>query len=169
MSAFLGAGRPDGRGCWRASKEITFWPFWETRLTVRPAQNSNAHRRIERTQRLEQILSVRIARSVASDHTVRWNGHRWGVPPDQVCAGLRGARAEIERRLDGTHWLRFRGRYLPLRSCPDASRSASASGLRPPGLAERKPKTLIQTKTHYSPPPDPSLAETLEADISTLR
>jgi hypothetical protein len=154
MSAFLGAGRPDGRGCWRASKEITFWPFWETRLTVRPAQNSNAHRRIERTQRLEQILSVRIARSVASDHTVRWNGHRWGVPRDQVCAGLRGARAEIERRLDGTHWLRFRGRYLPLRSCPDASRSASASGLRPPGLAERKPKTLIQTKTHYSPPPD---------------
>ena len=26
--------------------------------------------------------------------------------------GLRGARAEIERRLDGSHWLRFRGRYL---------------------------------------------------------
>src|SRR5260370_5231694 len=48
------------------------------------------------------------------------------------------AQVEIERRLDGSHWLRFRGRYLRLRHCPAPLRpSASPSCLRPPGLAER--------------------------------
>jgi hypothetical protein len=134
--------------------EITFWPSWEERFSVPPARSSDAHRRLERTQLLEQILSVRVARMVASDHTVSWKAQRWGVRREDVCAGMRGARAEIERRLDGSHWLRFRGRYLPLHPCPAAPRPASPSGLRPPGLASRKPKPQTQTKTHYSPPPD---------------
>jgi hypothetical protein len=134
--------------------EITFWPFWEQRFAVQPARSSDAHRRLERTHRLEEILSVRVARTVAGDHTVIWNGERWGVPREHVCAGLRGAGAEIERRLDGRHWLRFRGRYLPLVACPAAPRSASPSGLRPPGLADRQPKPPTKTPTRYPPPPD---------------
>lgn len=135
--------------------EITFWPWWQERFTVPPAQTGDAHRRLERTQRLEQILSVRVARRVAGDHTVSWNGERWGVRREDVCAGLRGAGAEIERRLDGSHWLRFRGRYLPLVACSAAPpRSASPSGLRPPGLADPKPKTQTRIKTKYHPPSD---------------
>lgn len=157
--------------------EISFWPWWETRFARRPAQSGDAHRRLERTHRLEEILSVRVARTVAADHTVSWNGERWGVPRQEVCAGLRGARAEIERRLDGSHWLRFRGRYLPLRACPAAPRSATPSGLRPPGVADRKPKPTTKTKTHYSPPPDHpwrkpwkrTFLPCTKPDISTLR
>jgi hypothetical protein len=132
--------------------EITFWPAWSQRFAVQPAQSSDAHRKLQREQRLEQILSVRVARRVASDHTLKWEGQRWGLQREQVCAGLRGAQAEIERRLDGTHWLRFRGRYLPLRPCPDAPRSASPSGLRPAGLAEQKPKPPKQSKPKYHVP-----------------
>jgi transposase InsO family protein len=51
--------------------EITFWPFWEQRFAVPPAQSGDAHRSLQRAQRLEQILSVRVARTAASDHTVR--------------------------------------------------------------------------------------------------
>src|SRR2546430_1020138 len=91
----------------------------------------------------------RVARKVTDDHTVSWDGNRWGVPREEVCAGLRGAQVEIERRLDGTHWLRFRGRYLPLIPCPNAPRSASPSGLRPPGLADQNPKPLARIKTKY--------------------
>jgi hypothetical protein len=131
--------------------EITFWPWWKERFAVTPARHGDAHRRLEREQRLEHILSVRVARTVGSDHTVAWEGQRWGVRREEVCAGLRGARAEIEKRLDGTHWLRFRNRYLPLQLCAVA-RSASPSGLRPPGLADRQSKTTTHTKTHYSPP-----------------
>lgn len=157
--------------------EITFWPWWESRFGKQPAQPTDAHRRLDRGHRLDQILSVRVARTVASDHTVSWKGQRWGVCRENVCAGLRGARAEIERRLDGSHWLRFRGRYLPLRACPAGPRSASPSGLRPPGLADRKPKPPTKIKTHYSPPPDHPWRKPwkrtflfgAKPDISTLR
>ena len=152
--------------------EITFWPFWNQRFTVQPAQNSNAHRRLERTHRLPEILSVRVARTVAADHTITWNGTRWGLRREDVCAHLRGARAEIEKRLDGSHWLRWGNRRLPLHPCPAAARSASPSGLRPTGLADRKPKHPTQTKTHHGPPPNHPWRTFLfgrKPDISTLR
>jgi hypothetical protein len=157
--------------------EITFWPFWAQRFAVQPTQSSDAHRRLERSHRLEEILSVRAARTVASDHTVSWKGQRWGVPRENVCAGLRGADAEIERRLDGTHWLRFRNRYLPLQPCPAAPRSASPSGLRPPGLAETRSKPAKQIKPKYHAPADHpwrrswkrTFLSCEKPDISTLR
>jgi hypothetical protein len=157
--------------------EITFWPFWNERFAVPPARNSDAHRRLERGHRLQEILSVRVARTVGSDHTVMWNGQRWGLRREEVCAGLRGARAEIEKRLDGSHWLRFRGRCMPLHACPAAARSASPSGLRPAGLADRKPKPPTQIKTHYTPPPNHpwrkpwkrTFLSGKKPDISTLR
>ena len=157
--------------------EITFWPFWNQRFSVQPARKSDAHRRLEPRHRLPEILSVRVARTVGADHTVTWEGNRWGLRREDVCAGLRGARAEIERRLDGTHWLRFRGRYLPLIACPAPTRSASPSGLRPPGLADRKPKPHTQVKTHHSPPLDHpwrkpwkrTFLNCKKPDISTLR
>ena len=115
--------------------ETRFLPEWNQRFTVAPRIPRDAHRRLGREHRLEEILSVRVVRKVSDDHTVRWEGNRWGVPREEVCAGLRGAQVEIERRLDGSHWLRFRKRYLRLRPCPEpAPRAANPSVLRPPGF-----------------------------------
>jgi hypothetical protein len=149
---------------------MRFVPHWEEHFAVRPRQPVDAHRRLEREHRLEEILSVRERRTVAQDHTVKWQGVRWGLDRENVCAGLRGASAEVERRLDGSHWLRFGGRYLPLHHCPDAPRSATPSGLRPPGLAEGKEKICLKRK--YIPPPDHPWRTFLigrKPDISTLR
>src|ERR1700688_3565095 len=148
--------------------EMRFLPAWEERFTVAPRNPRNAHRRLDLGQRLEEILSVRVGRQVADDHTVSWDGHRWGVPREEVCAGLRGAQVEIERRLDGSHWLRFRGRYLRLRHCPAATpRAVSPCGLRPPGLTA---PTL--SKVYKSAPPNHPWRTFLygrKPDISTLR
>src|SRR6202166_5016482 len=158
--------------------EMRFLPAWEQRFTVAPRRSRNAHRRLDPEQRLEEILSVRVGRQVADDHTVSWDGNRWGVPREEVCAGLRGAQVEIERRLDGSYWLRFRGRYLRLRHCPAPLRpSASPSGLRPPGLAERsaKPKDKIKPKYHvpaehpWRKPWNRTFLSCKKPDISTLR
>jgi transposase len=82
-----------------------------------------------------------------------WCPRSQRVKAVHVCAGLRRAQVEIERRLDGSHWLRFRGRYLRLRHCPAPLRpSASPSGLRPPGLAERTPRPKTQIKPKYHVP-----------------
>src|ERR1700726_3585234 len=133
--------------------ETRFLPEWQQRFTVAPRNARNAHRPLGREQRLEEILSVRITRRVAEDHTVSWDGNRWGVLREDVCAGLRGAAVEIERRLDGSHWLRYRGRYLHLRPCPEPVRpAASPSRLRPPGLAEQLPRPKNQSKPKYHVP-----------------
>ena len=148
--------------------QTRFLPEWEQRFTVLPRNLRNAHRRVGGEQRLGEILSVRVARQVADDHTVSWDGHRWGVPREEVCAGLRGARVEIERRLDGSHWLRFRGRYLPLRPCPEAApRAGSPSGLRPPGL----PANPLSRNYKSAPPSHPwrTFQYGRKPDISTLR
>src|SRR5713226_4172742 len=157
---------------------LHFLPQWEERFTVVPRQSRNAHRRLGREHRLEEILSVRVGRKIAEDHTVSWDGNRWGVPREEVCAGLRGAAVEIERRLDGSHWLRYRGRYLHLRPCPEPARQpASPSGLRPPGLAERIPKPQNKIKPKYHVPADHpwrrpwkrTFLSCEKPDISTLR
>ena len=158
--------------------ETRFLPEWEQRFTVQPRNPRNAHRRLDREHRLEEILSVRVARKVAPDHTVSWDGVRWGVPREEVCAGLRGAAVEIERRLDGSHWLRFRKRYLRLRRCPEATPVfASPCGLWPSGLAKRKAQPPKEFKPKYHVPPEhpwrrPWRRKFLlceKADISTLR
>ena len=148
--------------------EMRFIPEWEQRFTVIPRNPRNAHRRLGREQHLEEILSVRVARQVADDYTVSWDGERWGVPREEICAGLRGAKVEIERRLDGSHWLRFRNRYLRLRHCPEAVRRAvTPSGLRPPVL------TANQLSRVYKSAPANHPWRTFQygrkPDISTLR
>jgi Helix-turn-helix domain len=147
--------------------ELRFLPAWEQQFTVVSRHPRNAHRRLGPEHHLEEILSVRVARKMAQDHTVSWDGDRWGVPREEVCAGLRGAPVEIERRLDGSHWLRFRGRYLHLRHCPEPPRAASPSGLRPPGL----PAHRVSKPQKPVPPNHPwrTFQYGRKPDISTLR
>ena len=148
--------------------EMRFIPEWEQRFTVPPRNPRNAHRRLGCEHRLEEILSVRVARQVAEDHTVSWDGERWGVPREEVCAGLRGAKVEIERRLDGSHWLRFRNRYLRLRHCPAPARPAvSPSGLRPPVLtANQRARVYKSVPANH---PWRTFQYGRKPDISTLR
>ena len=158
--------------------ETRFLPEWDQRFTVQPRNPRNAHRRLDREHRLEEILSVRAARKVAPDHTVSWDGDRWGVPREEVCAGLRGAEVEIERRLDGSHWLRFRKRYLRLQHCPEPTPAfVSPCGLRPPGLTKQKAQAPKVYKPKYHVPPEHPWRKPWrrtfllggKPDISTLR
>src|ERR1700693_2419752 len=135
--------------------ETRFLPEWEQRFTVAPRNPRNSHRPLGRAQRLDEILSVRAVRKVAQDHTVSWEGKLWGVPREEVCAGLRGAAVEIEHRLDGSYWLRYRNRYLHLRPCPKPlPQSATPSSLRLPGLADTTAKRKNKIKPKYHVPAD---------------
>src|ERR1700737_263311 len=67
--------------------ETRFVPEWEQRFTVAPRNARNAHRRLGQEQRLEEILSVRVARKVAQDHTVRGDGNRRGSTAGRSMCG----------------------------------------------------------------------------------
>ena len=81
-------------------------------------------------------------------------GQQVQVSAPQVRRGLRGG-VELERRLDATLWVRFRGSYLSLRPSPPPA-PPSAYGLR--GLPPSKTRNQ-NANTIPLPPP-------LEEDIS---
>ena len=152
----------------------TFLPFWDERFTVAPRSSHNAHRPLG-SFRLDSVLCHRFERKVSTDYTLRLDGRRWLIPRAYVQPGLRHSRVLVEQRLDGSSWVRYRARHLPLQPLPPA---ASPSGLRPPGFAA-KPKP--PKRTWHPPDNHPwrqacrlhmlkrSLLLGGRADISTLR
>jgi hypothetical protein len=133
--------------------QARFIPEWEQRFTVVPRQWRNAHRPLGRGQHLQEILSVRVARRVTADHTVRWDGNRWGVPREQVCAGLRGATVEIERRTEATGCVTAAAisPCVPARNRAIVRKSLRPTASRDSRSAEQHPKTKANPNTMSLP------------------
>lgn len=150
----------------------SFLPFWDQRFTVEPRRNRDAHRAVTRSYKLESILSFREARTVGNDYTIQWYGKCWAIDRHDVIPGLRKARVQIERRLDGSLWVLFRGRHLGLKLCKESTK-ATPSGLPPPGVAKKNNKAKDKPRKKYIPPPDHPWRRTFlsgrKPDISTLR
>ena len=109
--------------------ELRLIPEWEQRFTVAPRQPCNAHRRLGPEHRLEEILSVRAARKVAQDHTVSWEGNRWGYAtgrrPRRSSGSARGDRA-------APGWLALVAISRPLSPSATRPRTVAAHGVSKP-------------------------------------
>lgn len=92
-------------------------PEYNRRFTRPARQPNDAHRRLGPGHRLDAILSIQAERVVGNDYTVRFE-NRFYQLLKPVYAGERGGRVVIERRLDGSMWIRFRGHYLNYREAP---------------------------------------------------
>lgn len=97
----------------------TYLPEWNRRFAREPEPVGSAHRALDGKLDLASLLSRREVRSVAQDYTLRWDGVLYRIPRPEIGGGRRGAKVEIERRLDGTVWMRWRTRCVLLcRSAP---------------------------------------------------
>ena len=101
-----------------------FLSFWSERFVKSPRSSHDAHRPLG-SLRLDSVLCHRYERLVTTDYTLSLNGRRWGVPKREVQPGLRKSRVLVEERLDGSCWVRFRDRHLPLQPLPDHARGKS--------------------------------------------
>jgi len=99
--------------------EAEYLPMLNRRFTAPAASSVDAHRPI-RGYDLGAILSVQTVRTVANDYTVRHGGRRYQVQRRSITGGLRGGKAVVEERLDGSVRLRFRGGYLRFDEIPPA-------------------------------------------------
>jgi hypothetical protein len=151
-----------------------FIPFWNGRFSKPPRSLHDAHRPLG-SVKLDSVLCHRYERLITTDYTLSLNGRRWRVPKAHVQPGLRKSRVLVEQRLDGSRWVRYRGKHLPLQPLPPSTPvAASPSGLRPPGLAA---KSLPLPRPRPKPAPDHPwrrpFSRTLllgrRADVSTLR
>jgi hypothetical protein len=119
-------------------------PEYNRRFTRVARRPTDAHRRLGPSHRLEAILSVQAERVVSNDYVVRFGGRFYQLLKP-VYAGERGGRVVIERRLDGTLWVRFRGHYLNYRE--------AAAGVEP----DREPAPVARPATvPRSGPPRPA-------------
>ncbi len=117
-----------------------FWPLWERRFTVLPANPTDAHRPLGRGYDLAAILSHAERRVVRNDYTIRFEGQSYQIGRADVRPGLRGSRLRVEKRLDGTVAARFRHRYLAIQLCQTSSRPPRAAAEpQPSGPAKKRP------------------------------
>jgi transposase-like protein len=97
--------------------EEVFVPLWNRRFRRQPQLTGDAHRSLLRGTNLDSVLSIRESRTVSPDYTVRWDGAIYRVEREQITRGMRGARVLLERRLDGSRWMCWRNRIVPLEHC----------------------------------------------------
>lgn len=105
--------------------EKKYLPWWDKTLTVVPARDENAHRTLEKTANLAAVLSHVEHRQVDNDHTIRLDGGRYRIVPEQVTSGMRKATVRVEWRLDGSIAVRYQERYLDVERCPDSIKTAA--------------------------------------------
>lgn len=90
----------------------TYIPQHNARYAAAPAQPSDAHRPLLTAHRLEQILSLRIERTLMSDYTLRHENKFYQVLERQPVRVHPGDKVEVEQRLNDSLHLRFKGAYL---------------------------------------------------------
>lgn len=91
--------------------EQKFSPWFNRRCTVKAASGNDAHRPLHPSMDLAAILSIQEKRTVANDYTIRFENRVYQLYKP-VWPGERGGQVTIEKRLDGSMRIRFKGQYL---------------------------------------------------------
>ena len=120
------------------------------RFVKKPADRSDGHRRLDRSQDLAVILCSRHERRVNNDYTIRFANTVYQLLPP-AWPGQRGGHVEVQQRLDGSLRIRFGTRYLQYKEIDekalnDAGAAAGVTGALPPN-GEAKPH-LPQSLAH---------------------
>jgi hypothetical protein len=103
--------------------EQGFMPLWNARFRCPAQMAGDAHRAMPRGTNLDSVLSIRENRTVTADYTVRWEGVIYRIEREQITAGMRGARVQLERRPDGSRGMHWRKRVLALERCETPARA----------------------------------------------
>lgn len=120
-------------------------PLWNRRFQRQPQLAGDAHRALLPGTNLDSVLSIRESRTVTPDYTVRWDGAIYRVNREQIARGMRGARARLERRLDGSRWMHWRNRIVALERC------------------ETRPRVIVERPIKLRATPERSAAEKARA------
>jgi hypothetical protein len=91
-------------------------PGHNARFGVPPGQETDAHRPLLKTHRLDEILSLRHERVLQCDFTVQRGQHFLQILSQRGLRLRPKDRILLESRLDGSLHIRHRGRYLPFKT-----------------------------------------------------
>jgi hypothetical protein len=91
-----------------------FLPWFNKRFPVKALKPGNVHRKLTdmELKQLDSTFSIQSQRTVNNDFTVRFKGQWLQLSEQQPTLVLKKDVLTIEERLDGTVWIRFKGKYL---------------------------------------------------------
>ncbi|MCK5557815.1 MAG: ISNCY family transposase [Candidatus Hydrogenedentes bacterium] len=115
-----------------------FLPEFNRRFTVPAARSLDVHRPVKGFS-LAAILCPHQRRVVANDFTIRFENQFYQILKEEIRPGLRGARVEVEQRLEGPIKIRWKERYLHYRrieKTDESARAVTPVGLRPPSVTQ---------------------------------
>lgn len=137
--------------------------WWERELTVEPANDDDAHRRLEKSHHLAASLSHVEMRQVRNDHTLRWDGQLYQIERQAIVSGLRGADVRVEKRLDGSMAVRFSERYLPVRPCAVAEKRKAPPAKQPDARRQQASKRGSNWKKNFDLKKAPKIWQAAQA------
>jgi hypothetical protein len=133
--------------------EKEYLPWWEQTLTVKASNPTDAHRPLEKSQDLAAILSHIESRQVTNDYTVRYEGKVFQIDRKDIRVGMRKATVLVEARMDGAIAVRFQGRYVRVRRCPQpvpGLRAQEVAAAKKPRQTPTKPKRKSDWMKNFS-------------------
>jgi len=92
-----------------------FLSKYRRKFTRKPKVEEIAYRPIPKGMDLDQILCIKEERRVQGDHTISYKGRKYQILPTQTRFGFAKARVEVQRRLDGTIHIFYKGEELPFK------------------------------------------------------
>jgi len=92
-----------------------FLPKYNKKFTRKPKVEEIAYRSIPQGMDLDRILCVKEGRRVQGDNTISYEARRYQILPTETRLGFAKAKVEVQRHLDGTIHIFYKGEELPLK------------------------------------------------------
>ena len=90
-----------------------FLPKYNKKFTRKPKVEESAYRIIPKGMDLDQILCIKEERRVQGDNTISYEARRYQILPTETRFGFAKAKVEVQRHLDGTIHIFYKGQELP--------------------------------------------------------
>jgi transposase len=107
--------------------EAEYLPEWEAKFTVIAACTDDAHRPLGKSHVLAAILSEVEQRVITNDYTFRHDTKILQIVRGDIRPRMRGSHLRVEARRNGEVAARFEDRYVELKECQPATKTAAAS------------------------------------------
>ncbi len=122
--------------------DATFLPAMNAKFSVKPAEPVDAHRPLEASIQLDEVLCEQEPRVVGNDWCVRWNNRWLQIDKRHNAMQLAGKKILVLQKRDGTLLLKHNGQVI----------GHTPVSQRPP--KPKPPKPVIKNNKTWKPPAD---------------
>ena len=126
--------------------DSVFLPKYNKKFTRKPKVKEVAYRPIPEGMDLDRILCIKEKRRVQGDHTISYKGRHYQILPTETRFGFAKAKVEVQKHLDGTIHIFYKGEELS--SQRTASLPTTSSSIRPSRIrGESSPVSVFTSST----------------------